>query len=84
MIANDAVVIAETAKELTKERIKKPVAPLMIIISVMLNVLNIGAEDGRKTTPLMVWKNRQDKKLSKIIKKLLTNKKGCGNMYSQG
>ena len=63
LIEKDAAVIAETAKELTKERTKKPVAPLMIIISVMLNVLNIGADDGRKTTLLMVWKNRQNKKL---------------------
>lgn len=63
LIEKDAAVIAETAKELTKERTKKPFAPLMVTTSAMLNALSIGAEDGRKTTLLMVWKNPKNKKL---------------------
>jgi hypothetical protein len=29
----------------------------------ILNALRVGVEDGRKTTPLMAWKNRKNKKL---------------------
>ena len=63
LIEKDAAVIAETAKELTKERTRKPVVPLMATTSAMLNVLNIGADDRRKATLLTVWKNPKNKKL---------------------
>ena len=41
---------------------------LMDTASATLNVLMVGAEDGRKTTTLMELKNRKNKKLSKNIK----------------
>ena len=44
-------------------RTKKPVVPLMATTSAISNALKAGADDGRKATPLTVWKNRQNKKL---------------------